>query len=95
MSSFHILPFLFACAGENILEKQENVAPSILISSHGDGAEILDGYSESFRAIVSDDDNQFEELDIAWYVGEELVCDWSAATPAGETFCTQWCFHCF
>ena len=71
-----LLPLLsLACSGENVLEKQQNVAPTILISSHSDGAEFLDGYSESFRAIVSDDDNEFDELQVAWYVGEDIVCD--------------------
>ena len=83
-----LLPLLsLACSGENVLEKQQNVAPTILISSHSDGAEFLDGYSESFRAIVSDDDNEFDELQVAWYVGEDIVCDWAVASPAGESFC--------
>ena len=59
----------------------------ILIASHSDGVEVQEGFTEQFRATVSDDDNQFEELQIAWYVGDELVCDWTAASPAGESIC--------
>ena len=76
-----------ACTGESVIDKQENSAPVILIGSHADGAEILEGYTESFRAQVSDDDNDFSELSIAWYLEENIVCDWTIATPAGESFC--------
>ena len=76
-----------ACTSDNVIEKQENIAPTILIVSHSDGVEVQDGYVEYFRATLSDDDNQFDELTVAWYVGEDLVCDWTEATPAGESTC--------
>ena len=85
--SLGILPFLFACTGEHVIDKRENTAPIVLLVSHSDGAEIQEGYTESFRATVSDDDNEFNELQLAWYVGEELVCDWTEATSAGESVC--------
>lgn len=85
----HYLLVLFslACTGEQVIDKQENSAPLILISSHAEGSQILEGYIESFRAQVSDDDDEFSDLSIAWYIGEEIVCDWTIATPAGESFC--------
>ena len=47
-----------ACTGgKNVIEKQTTY-PSVLIGSHSPDAEIL-GYIESFRATVSDDDNEF------------------------------------
>ena len=76
-----------ACTGENIIEKQDNSAPIISIGSHSDGAEVQEGYAETFRAQVSDDNNSFDELSVAWYVDDDLACDWTAATPAGEAFC--------
>ncbi len=76
-----------ACTGESVLEKQENVIPTILIASHSDGVEVQDGYLESFRASVSDDDNTYDELQIAWYVGTDIVCDWAGASPSGDSFC--------
>ncbi len=82
-----LFPILFACSGENIIEKQQNSAPIITIPSHTDGAEILEGYVASFRAQVSDEDNDFGELEIAWFVGEEEVCPWTTASEAGESFC--------
>ena len=40
-----------------------------------------------FRASVSDDDHASTELQVVWYVGEEQVCDWAAASPLGESIC--------
>ena len=84
--SFGILSLLLAC-NESVIEKQNNTAPTILIGSHSSGVEVLDGYIESFRASVSDDDNDYSELSVAWYVGEDIVCDWAEVSPAGESFC--------
>jgi hypothetical protein len=87
MRFLYFFSLLFACTGENVIDKQENIAPTILIASHGDSTEIQEGYLEQFRATVSDDDNTFNELQVAWYVGEDIVCDWTEASPAGESFC--------
>lgn len=76
-----------ACGGENVIESKQNTAPVVVIASHSPDAEILEGYIETFRATVSDDDNEFDELSVAWYVGDTLVCDWETVTPAGESYC--------
>lgn len=86
LSSILITVPLIGC-GEQVLDKQENSSPTILIVSHSDGVQVQDGYTESFRATVSDDDNEFSELQVAWYVGEEIVCDWTEASPAGDSNC--------
>lgn len=78
--------FLLAC-GEQVIEKQENSAPLVLLVSHSDGAEVQEGYAESFRATISDDDNEFSEIQAVWYVGDEIVCDWAELSPAGDTTC--------
>ena len=83
---FGILSLLLAC-NESVIEKQDNSAPVIMIASHSPDAEILEGYVEPFRATVSDDDNEYSELSVAWYVGEEIVCDWTEVSPAGESYC--------
>ena len=85
--SYSLVLSLLACRGETVIEKQNNTAPSIMIGSHSPDAEILEGYIETFRASVSDDDNTFEELTVAWYVGDEIVCDWEAVSPGGEAYC--------
>src|SRR6056300_415964 len=82
-----ILPLIWACGGEQVIDKQENSAPVIMIGSHSDGAEVLEGYSETFRATVSDDDDEDLDLQVAWYVGENIVCDWAEVSPAGEAYC--------
>ena len=83
-----LVSLLIACSGgESVIEKQDNSAPSIMIASHSASIEVLEGYTESFRATVSDDDNEFAELTVAWYVNEEIVCDWNSVSPAGESFC--------
>ena len=53
-----LLPFglLYMTACRSETDKQENTAPTITITSHGDGAEVQEGFVESFRAVVSDDD---------------------------------------
>lgn len=88
LSSFSFgLIYLTACKNDTIIEKQQNAAPSVVIMTHSDGAEMRDGYTETLRAAVSDDDHDFEELNVAWYVDEDLLCDWSPANLAGESTC--------
>jgi len=85
-----LLPFgllyVTACGNDNVIDKQENTAPTITIMSHGDGTEVQDGFVEYFRAAVSDDDNEFDELSVAWYVGEDIVCDWETVNPTDSEF---------
>lgn len=76
-----------ACTGESIIEKQSNEAPVITIQSHGSGAQFVHGMTETFRAQVSDEDHDAEDLEVAWYVGEELVCDWTNPSELGESSC--------
>ena len=48
--------------------------------------EVQEGYVVSFRAQVSDDDNPFEELEIAWFVDDDK-CAWQFASSSGESSC--------
>jgi hypothetical protein len=83
-----LVPFaLYACGGENVIEGKQNTAPVVVIAGHSQNAEILEVYTETFRAIVSNDDNEFDELSVAWYLGETIVCDWGKVNPAGESYC--------
>ena len=86
----HLMPIALtlACGGESVIEKQPNTAPLIQIMSHSDGIEVQDGYVENFRAVVSDDEDAYADLTVAWYVGENIVCDWGEVSPAGESFCS-------
>ena len=48
-SNFSLLTLLlFGCTSDNVIEKQENTAPTVLIVSHSDGAEVQDGFVEYF-----------------------------------------------
>ena len=87
MSRSLIVPLLLACSGENVITKQQNVAPTITIQSHGEGAEIFEGFVEGFRAQVSDADHGFAELEVAWYIEEQELCAWTAVTDSGESYC--------
>ena len=74
--------YLVPCSGEKVL-RIRTTTPSIAIMSHTDGFEVLEGYTQSFRATVSDDDSEYASLEVAWFVGEDNVCDWTYVTAAG------------
>jgi hypothetical protein len=74
--------FYFVACGD-----KDKDSPTVTITSHEDGVEVRDGFVEYFSAEVTDDDNGFDELNVAWYVGEELVCDWAVVNEAGESTC--------
>ena len=47
---FGLVVLLMACrSSDNVIEKQANSAPTIMIASHSPDAEILEGYAEPFR----------------------------------------------
>ena len=52
-----------------------NANPDAEITSHSDGEEVLEGYTENFRGAVSDSDNSTEELTATWFVDGEVACD--------------------
>jgi len=81
------LVVLLSCQGENIIEKQTNKLPTILIVSHSSGFEVQDGYTQSFFATVADDDNNFDELEVAWYLDDDIVCPLLPVTEDGESYC--------
>ena len=43
------------------------------ITSHTDADEVLEGYTESFRGVVSDPDHAAEDLTATWYLDGEVV----------------------
>ena len=79
--------YLTACRSDNVFETKINKSPTIAIMSHGDGVQVQEGFTESFRAVATDADNEFDELSVVWYVGEEIVCDWETVNLGGESFC--------
>lgn len=83
---FLLCSYLLACGHEQIIEKQENIAPVIVIVSHSDSTPVTEGPS-TIRATVSDDDNQFSDITTAWYLNQEVVCDWTPVSSTGEALC--------
>ena len=74
-----------ACKKDTASAKTPNATPSIIIDSHNDNSEMADGYIETIQAAVSDSDHDFAELEVIWYVDEEVVCDWNNPTSSGTS----------
>ena len=78
---------LWACDTENPIEKIPNMAPSISILSHTDGAVFLEGESVQFYAQASDETDAMNQLTTSWYADDQLVCDWATPEVDGTTRC--------
>ena len=82
-----LLLFISGCVSDATVEKISNKIPSIVITSHEDGSEFLEGVSSQFRAQATDDDDLGETLMVTWYVDDEVVCDSALAEADGSSFC--------
>ena len=40
-----------------------------------------------FRAQASDTNDNIGDLQVAWYQGQELVCDWAVPFEEGDSYC--------
>jgi hypothetical protein len=78
--------FLMACTGEQGV-KAFNAEPEAEITSHADGAEVLEGYTESFRGAVSDPDHAADDLTATWYLDGDVVCESAAPDEDGFSLC--------
>ena len=67
--------------------KTFNDNPEITIMSHSDGFEALEGEVISFRAQASDTNDNIEDLQVAWYLGPDVICDWAMPSEGGESYC--------
>jgi len=56
-----------------------NAAPEAAIVSHGEGDQVLEGYTVSFRGVVDDPDHATADLLVTWLVGGSTAC--AAASP--------------
>ena len=59
---------LVGCSDTSV--KAFNAEPEATITSHSDGDEVYEGYTESFRGAVSDPDHASEDLTATWYLDE-------------------------
>ena len=79
-------PFLFACFADSSI-KQYNAEPEIQIVSHEDDS-IISAGDVSFRALVSDLNNSYDELLVQWLIDNEVVCPATAPSVSEESVCT-------
>lgn len=84
---FFILLGSSACRTDESTIKAYNALPTVSIQSHTDGAVVLDGLPETFYALASDNNHTADELQVAWFYGEELVCSWTAPDDGGGSVC--------
>ncbi len=82
-----ILMLLIACGDETGVKEIPNSLPDAQIQSHSDGTSFQEGYEVQFYAQVSDQNHENEELQVAWFIDENLVCDWHTPDPSGVTRC--------
>ena len=82
-----IVSLLILACGEQTIKDVPNSLPTVQIQSHGDNSEFDDGYEIQFYAQVSDQNHENEELQVSWYEGENLICDWETPDPSGVTRC--------
>jgi hypothetical protein len=47
----------------------------------------LDGLPETFYALASDSNHTADELQVAWFYGEDLICSWTAPDDGGGSTC--------
>ena len=67
--------------------KTYNSNPSVTITSHGDGSELREGYTEQFRAQASDPNHSYEELTVTWYYESTTVCESEVPDSTGLSLC--------
>jgi hypothetical protein len=83
---FCLLFALCGCSATANLSSQD-AAPEVVITSHQDGDEILEGQTVTFFATASDLDNNSDELTVAWQLGGYGVCEGAALDGGGLTQC--------
>ncbi len=75
-----------ACDSEDGV-KTFNANPEVTITSHENGDEVLEGYPIQFYAQASDPNNEPSDLLTAWFLSGEPICDWTAPSESGTTYC--------
>ena len=78
---------LIACQTDKTIQTV-NSAPTSLITTPEDGEAVLEGYTFELRGQVSDTNHSFDEIETAWFYGENEICTWTAPDAGGGTFCT-------
>lgn len=83
-----IIPLIaMACRSPDDGLKAYNSLPQISIQSHSDGSILLEGQTENFYALATDSNHSPDELEVAWFYGGELICDWAVPDEGGSSNC--------
>ncbi|MBM74807.1 MAG: hypothetical protein CMK59_05365 [Proteobacteria bacterium] len=83
-----MLAFMVLGCGEEVPQevvKEEQLELSIDVNSHEDGVAFPEGVTETFTATVPEDIAQ--EVQVAWYAANQLVCDWGVPDSSGQSQC--------
>ena len=84
-----LLVILSGCnLGHDTNLKAVNFDPTATITSHADGAVLIEGRPATFEGLGSDPTQGVEHLEAAWWLAEAPICDWAPLGPGGETACS-------
>jgi alpha-tubulin suppressor-like RCC1 family protein len=76
---------LAACGDRSVGAR--NAPPTANITSHDSPVELREGYPVVFRGYVGDPDHRVDQLQVAWYLNEQAICDLAAPANEGRTEC--------
>ncbi|MEC7986136.1 MAG: hypothetical protein VX278_13310, partial [Myxococcota bacterium] len=80
------IAFVLACASDTGA-KAINYSPGIEIIDPISPVQVLEGESVYFLGKVEDRNHSYEQLEIQWYLGEEVMCPWRTADEDGLSEC--------
>lgn len=84
-----ILTVVLSCSGDKTIESP-NSAPIISIEAESDILEVRENQYESLSAFVSDQDHDFNELEVRWSTDQRVTCDWTPPSNDGESLCIMY-----
>ena len=71
------------------VDETVNQQPMIMILSHADDVEFVAGEEITVGAVVNDGDDAHDSLEVAWSIGDQVICDWNSPDMDGSAFCTM------
>jgi len=85
--SLTLLTGMIGCDNDKTIN-EFNYNPEIEINSHQDGVSFYEGDTVTFTAAVSDRNNEFDELNIAWSISGREACPATPPDISGNSSCT-------
>ncbi len=81
------LGFLAACGEKDTTITVSNSDPDVRIVSHVDGDPVLDGVEVTYKGVVSDAEDDYDQLLVTWTAGGAVICPEQPAVADGTTSC--------